>query len=209
MSVLSTQTLRKRIYGASGSDGDIFITPILDPKQISNSAVDIRLGRYFLSAKPARMSAIDVKDRLASEQVLAAQESLLVDYGQPVLLQPGACILGSVLEFISLPNTVYAEVVTRSSWGRLDLTIATAVGVHAGYSGCLTLELENMGAIPIKLYPGTRIGQLIFHELDKADRDQYRGKYVAPTRPEYTRIHREGAEVRRLGAIASRLRGER
>lgn len=209
MSILSTQTLRDRIYGAGKSDAnsDIFITPILDSKQIGNSAVDIRLGRHFLSPKPTRMSSVDVKHK--PEQVLAAQESMLVDYGDPVQLQPGACILGSVLEFISLPEDVYAEVVTRSSWGRLDLTIATAVGVHAGYSGCLTLELENMGAIPIKLYPGTRIGQLIFHELDKPDANPYHGKYIAPTRPEYTRIHREGAEVNRLAKIAKHLRGEK
>ncbi len=208
MSILSTQSLLKRIYGADGTPGDIYVTPILDRSQISNSAVDIRLGRHFVTAKPTRICAIDVKAEEEANRIDAGHEVVFVDFGDPLVLQPGGCALGSALEFISLPRDVYAEVVTRSSWGRLDLTIATAVGVHAGFSGCLTLELENNGAVPIKLYPGARIGQLVFSTLDHADDSAYRGKYVAPTRPEYSRIHREGEEVRRFAKVGHRLRGE-
>lgn len=54
----------------------------------------------------------------------------------------------------------------RSSWGREGLVIATATGVHPGYSGILTLELTNLGEIPLRLYPGIAIAQLFVHTVD-------------------------------------------
>lgn len=210
MTVLSTQTLRERIYGLQGGKGDIHVTPILDPaRQVANSAVDIRLGRHFIVARPTMVDSFDILQDKAQEDIDRFQEHLFIDFGRSLVLQAGSCALGSVLEYISLPRNVYAEVVTRSSWGRLDLTIATAVGVHPGYSGCLTLELENMGAAPIRLYPGARVGQLVFHQVDEEDVDSYRGrKYPAPTRPQYTRVHSERDEVLRFSELARVIRGE-
>jgi hypothetical protein len=34
-------------------------------------------------------------------------------------------------------------------------------GVHPGWRGCLTLELENLGEIPIMLQPLSAVGQLV------------------------------------------------
>ena len=46
------------------------------------------------------------------------------------------------------------------------MIIATAVGVHPGYSGILTLELTNLGEVPIPLKPGLRYAQLFIHTVD-------------------------------------------
>lgn len=45
----------------------------------------------------------------------------------------------------------------KSSLGRRGLVIETAPGVHPGFSGCLTLELANVGEIPIVLKPRGRV----------------------------------------------------
>jgi len=45
-----------------------------------------------------------------------------------------------------------------------DLIIATASGVHPGFAGCLTLELTNLGELPIEMRPGMAICQLFLHE---------------------------------------------
>jgi dCTP deaminase len=62
-----------------------------------------------------------------------------------------------------MPSDLAAYVVGLSSWGRTGLIIATAVGVHPGFTGCLTLELANTGVVPIKLDPGAFVCQLFFH----------------------------------------------
>jgi hypothetical protein len=43
----------------------------------------------------------------------------------------------------------------------------TAGFVDAGWSGHLTLELSNVANLPITLYPGMKIGQLAFFQLDQ------------------------------------------
>jgi dCTP deaminase len=43
----------------------------------------------------------------------------------------------------------------------------TAGFVDAGWSGYLTLELSNVANLPITLYPGMKIGQLAFFQLDR------------------------------------------
>jgi dCTP deaminase len=45
------------------------------------------------------------------------------------------------------------------------LVIATATGVHPGFTGCLTPELANLGDIPIAIQPGMTIGQLFLHSV--------------------------------------------
>jgi dCTP deaminase len=58
-----------------------------------------------------------------------------------------------------------AYVVGRSTWGRLGLIVATALGVHPGFSGALTLELRNLGETPLRIYPGQVVAQLFFHDV--------------------------------------------
>jgi deoxycytidine triphosphate deaminase len=56
----------------------------------------------------------------------------------------------------------------NSSLGRLGLIVhATAGFCDPGWKGTLTLELNNLTRVPIKLYPGLRIAQLSFMALDR------------------------------------------
>jgi dCTP deaminase len=79
-----------------------------------------------------------------------------------------------------------AYVVGRSSFGRLGLIIATAIGVHPHFFGALTLELRNLGEAPVRLYPGQTIAQLFFHELDPSDRPEPLWKDVHNKVGQYT-----------------------
>lgn len=92
--------------------------------------------------------------------------------GDYFVLHPRQFVLGETLEWIHLPADLAAFVTSRSSWGRDGLIIATATGVHPGYSGILTLELTNLGEIPLRLYPGLSVAQLfIFEVLAEKDAD--------------------------------------
>jgi dCTP deaminase len=85
-----------------------------------------------------------------------------------------------------------AYVIGRSSWGRVGLNIATATMVSPGFKGSITFEMLNMGTVPIGLYPGTRIAQLVFHKLSKSEVLNYSNtdsKYISPIGPEFSKIY--------------------
>lgn len=108
------------------------------------------------------------------------------------MLHPQQFVLGSSLEHVSLPWDMLAYVIGRSSWGRLGLIIATATVVNPGYSGAITLEFTNVGEVPIPLYPGSRICQLVLHTLNNIpSKGPKLSKYDVSTGPEFSKIYRD------------------
>ena len=83
-------------------------------------------------------------------------------------------MLGSTYEVVTLPDDIAARVEGKSSLGRLGLlTHATAGFVDPGFSGHVTLELANVATLPIKLYPGMKIGQFCFFRLSSPSEHPY------------------------------------
>ena len=164
----------------------LVITPMLDLKDINKSgaaSIDIRLGCWFMSCRQSRVGVFDVYEKdvpIPSESKLS--KSYYVPFGEKFILHPKAFVLGVTLEWIRLPSNRAAYVVGRPSWGRHGLIIATATGVHPGFTGCLTLELSNVGEIPVTVKPGTTICQLFIHEVrgssdpKKVDRSSFIGR---------------------------------
>ncbi len=132
-----------------------------DEAMIQPSSIDFRLDRYFRVFENHRYPHIDP----------AVDQSDLTRQVEPVgdeafILHPGEFVLGSTLEVVTLPDDLAARVEGKSSLGRLGLlTHATAGFVDPGFSGHVTLELANVATLPIKLYPGMKIGQLCFFRL--------------------------------------------
>jgi dCTP deaminase len=91
-----------------------------------------------------------------------------VPFGSEFVLHPNRFVLASTLEWIRLPSSCAAFVVGKSSLGRRGIIIETAAGVHPGFSGCLTLEIANIGEIPVKLVAGMMIGQLFVQGVEGA-----------------------------------------
>jgi dCTP deaminase len=188
-------------------DKRLIVTPLLDGAQIGRGAIDLRLGTEFLALRRTRRPGLDPRHE-SQEQVNALQERVIVPFGQELWLHPGHFVLAGTLEFLGLPSDMSAEVVGRSSWGRLGLLVATAVFVHPGFRGCLTLELVNEGDSPIALSPGQRIAQLAVRRLEspapasKGERD----KYLAPVRPEPSQLAAEKDQFDHLSKLGRRLR---
>lgn len=132
-----------------------------DAGMIQSSSIDIRLDHYFRLFDNHKYSFIDP----AKEQ---HELTRLVEpaTGEPFVLHPGEFVLGSTYEQVTLPDDVAARVEGKSSMGRLGLlTHATAGFVDPGFFGHATLELSNVATLPIKLWPGMKIGQLCFFQL--------------------------------------------
>ncbi len=188
----------------------LVVTPLLDPRQVGRGAIDLRLGTEFLLLRRTRLAGIDPADHSQTD-IDEMQDRVVVPFGDRLWLHPRHFILAATLEFLALPDDLSAEVVGRSSWGRLGLLVATAVFVHPGFRGCLTLELVNEGDSPIALSPGSRIAQLTVHRLGQAALadESEKQKYSAPVRPQPSRLPSERDEfgqVKRLGEdLLSRL----
>ena len=90
------------------------------------------------------------------------------------MIHPGEFCLGRTLEWVELPDDIVARIEGKSSLGRLGLIVhATAGFCDPGWRGTLTLELNNLTRVPIKLYPGLEIAQLSFMTLDRPGERPY------------------------------------
>ena len=137
--------------------GDIGLDPF-DPVLVQPSSVDVRLDRYFRLFDNHRYPAID-----PAEEQPELTRLVEVDAAEAFVLHPGEFVLASTLEVVTLASDLAARVEGKSSLGRLGLlTHATAGFVDPGFSGHVTLELSNVATLPIKLWPGMKIGQLCF-----------------------------------------------
>jgi dCTP deaminase len=108
------------------------------------------------------VSAIDLADppRDLTEQVV-------VEDDEPFIIHPGEFCLGRTEEWVELPDDIVARIEGKSSIGRLGLIVhATAGFCDPGWKGTLTLELNNLTRVPIRLYSGLLIAQLSFMTLD-------------------------------------------
>jgi dCTP deaminase len=139
----------------------------LDPyaaELVQPSSIDVRLDRYFRVFENHRYPHID--PAADQPELTRAVEPAA---GEPFILHPGEFALGSIYEVVSLPDDIAARVEGKSSLGRLGLlTHATAGFIDPGFSGHVTLELSNVATLPIKLWPGMKIGQLCFFRLSSA-----------------------------------------
>jgi dCTP deaminase len=140
-----------------------------DAEMIQPSSVDVRLDRYFRVFENHRYPHID--PAMDQPDLTRPVEPEGED---PFILHPGEFVLGSSYEVITLPDDVAARLEGKSSLGRLGLlTHSTAGFIDPGFSGHVTLELSNVATLPIKLWPGMKIGQLCFFQLSSPSENPY------------------------------------
>jgi dCTP deaminase len=144
------------------------ITPVLDVEQFGASSVDVRLGPdLIVNRRTTGAVGFDPADRSDFDKCTrGSQQYVRRPFGSAVYLHPDEFAIARTLEYVALPEGIAAEAVGRSSWGRLGLIIATATLVEPGFRGTITLELANVGTVPIVLYVGMRIAQLVIHTVD-------------------------------------------
>jgi dCTP deaminase len=144
----------------------------LDPltrDMIQPSSIDVRLDKFFRVFDNHKYPHIDP----AADQSDLTRE-VEVGSDETFVLHPGEFVLGSTYEVVGLPDDIAARLEGKSSLGRLGLlTHSTAGFIDPGFSGHVTLELANVATLPIKLYPGMKIGQLCFFRLSSPAENPY------------------------------------
>jgi dCTP deaminase len=182
--ILSDRTIKDSI-----ADGRISIVPF-DETMVQPASIDIRLDTRFRVFRNYKYSSID--PRMPQDELT---ELVNVREGEEFYVHPGEFMLGNTVERISLGDDLVARLEGKSSLGRLGLIVhATAGYIDPGFTGNITLELSNVANLPIRLYPGMKIGQISFFAMSTpADRPYGHptlgSKYKGQEAPTASRMH--------------------
>ena len=187
--LLSDREIKKFI-----KEGKIKIKPFPDfNSQLSPASLDLRLGDEFRVFNQIKSFFIDPQK---PETFKNLTKLIKLKKRQSFILHPREFVLGVTLEEITLPPDIGAKIEGRSSWGRLGLLVHSTAGyVDPGFKGRLTLEISNIGKIPIVLSPGLKICQLGFQLLTSPAEVPYdkkkSSKYHGDKEPSESRIYRD------------------
>jgi dCTP deaminase len=183
--VLSDRTILEEVAA-----GRIGLDPF-DPALVQPSSVDVRCDHRFRVFHPGRYPFIDLRVPMPD-----LTELVEIDGDRAFILHPGEFVLGATFEVLRLPDDLVARLDGKSSLGRLGLQVHSTAGLaDPGFEGQITLELSNIASLPIAIYPGMRIAQLVFERLTTpADKpygsgglgSKYQGQR-GPTASEYWR----------------------
>lgn len=133
-----------------------------DRKLINPASLDVRLGDNLMieSMYQEDLLRMDISNRTEDA---------------PYLLMPGHFCLAETLEIFNIPDDISCQFVLKSSRARDGVNHLLAGWIDPGYYGSrLTLELKNERRhCPIKLWPGLKIGQLVFHVMNNTPQHSY------------------------------------
>ncbi len=192
MSILSDKDLlrlvnnEKLVYTENGPKVDHDL-------QIGPSSIDLRLGYEFGFLETRKVKAIDTKDMDSFSNL---QRKMTRSAEEGVVIHPGEFVIGTTLETVNIPTDKVARIEGRSSYARLGLIPHAAGGfVDAGFEGQITLEIQNLGNVPITIYPEDRICQMAVENMTSdADRpygEKMDAKYMGQRGATEARLEKE------------------
>jgi dCTP deaminase len=156
--ILSDKDIKKYI-----KNGKIRIKPMPNFNlQLGSCSLDLHLSPFFKVFELSDKTFIDTKnqkeDKITKEVVIKDKNYFII--------HPGEFVLAQTEEYLELPDDIIGRLEGRSSLGRLGIVVhSTASIFDAGFRGHPTLELGNMGKIPVALYPKMRICAMCFEKL--------------------------------------------
>src|SRR3989344_3536061 len=157
--ILSDKDIKKALKA-----GRVKITPAPDLSvQLGSCSVDLHLGNKFRVFKHSSYAFIDLKGKIDGDQLM---KEIVVPKGESFIMQPGDFALVTTVENLELADDLLGRIEGRSSLGRLGIIVhGTASVFDTGWNGKPTMELGNLGMMPVALYPGMRICAFTFEEV--------------------------------------------
>ncbi len=169
--ILTGEEIKREVY-----NGKIHIKPFIE-KHLNPNSYNFRLGDTI---KVYEEEVLDPKKENKFREIKITSEGFV--------LQPGKLYLGHTIE--EMGSDFYAPTIqARSSVGRLGLYIYLNSGLgDIGFKKQWTLELHTIH--PLKVYPGMKIGQILFWK-PQGKIKLYRGKYKDSKGPEVSQIWKD------------------
>lgn len=191
---------------ASPESDSLFLEPLLDRAQVGAVTVDLRLGYDFQVSILTRKPAIHVYQEEGSgrRSIESYFQETRRQLGDTFVLYPHQIVLATTLEYVSLPSSVFADVMVRSSYSRLGVHISTMI--QPGFRGCFPIELFNHSNTPVEVVVGSRLLQARFFEIDAAvsyRNDGVARKYYGAVRPVTSRADQDPELVRLRRLVAT------
>lgn len=161
--------------------------------QLGSCMIDLRLGNVFRVFNHSKTPYLDPNNPKTLQDATA---KVVMGDREPFILHPGEFVLAMTMEYIDMPDDLTGRLEGRSSIGRMGVVIhSTAANIECGFRGNITLELANMGRIPVMLYPGMRICSISFETLSSPALVPYykkkSAKYIGQKNPEASKIASE------------------
>jgi dCTP deaminase len=168
--ILSDRDIKKALL-----EGRIKITPKPNFKeQLGSCSIDLHLGNNFRVFKHSSHPYIDLKGKVDTDKLM---KEIVVKKGEAFVMQPGDFALVTTVENLELADDLLGRIEGRSSLGRLGIIVhGTASIFDPGWTGKPTMELGNLGVMPVALYPGMRICAFTFEEVSSPVEVPYRKK---------------------------------
>lgn len=138
---------------------------------ISSYGYDVRCARRFKVFSNLSAKVIDPKEFDASGFIDLESDHCIVP--------PGGFVLAHSVEYFRIPEDVLGLVVGKTTYARCGLSIQ-ASPLEPGWQGNVTLSLANVSPLPIKVYAGEGIAQILFFQGDESSDTNYntrRGRY--------------------------------
>jgi len=156
--------------------GRIIITPF-EPNQLNPNSYDFRLGSTL---KVYREKVLDTKTYNEVDSIEIPKSGYT--------LESDKIYLGHTLEIIGSEH--YVPIIRgRSSTGRLGLFVhITADLIDLGSINQYTLMMHAVQGL--KIYPGMRIGQVTFWEI-QGEKTLYSGKYQGSIGPMESKVNKD------------------
>jgi dCTP deaminase len=166
-------------------EGKIRISPDLPPEQLGSCSVDFRLGNEFSIFEHSRHAYIDLREKIDIKDIM---RTVMVPDGESFVMQPHEFALAITAETLELDDDVLGRLEGRSSLGRIGIIVHGTAGLFdPGWRGKATLELSNLGRMPVALYPGMRICSFTFEQVSTPVSVPYYkkpgNKYSGQTKP--------------------------
>ena len=178
-------TLSDRDIRLALKEGQIKIEPADGlEKRIGPDGIDFRLGYTFLVFERNKQAYIDPR---RAETTKGTTRQVVVKTGEQFIIHPHELVLATTLERLTLADDLLGRLEGRSSLGRLGIIVhSTASIFHPGWHGTATMELGNLGVMPVALYPRMRVCMFTFERLSSPAERPYgtgKTKYQGQTGP--------------------------
>lgn len=158
----------------------LIFDPQLHPSAVQSASIDLSLKNVFWKTNVPTGQGIEITVDVGDARAYDYLEEVVVD---EILLPPGEFLLGETAEGITMPQHLCGWIEGKSGRARHGLIVhCTAPHIAPGWGTPkpkpITLELANLGKVPLKLRAGIGIAQLIVMRLGSPSVVQYSGKHL-------------------------------
>lgn len=133
----------------------------------SSYGYDFRISNVFKVLKPDYPGIIDPKaDQSLIYETIEADE---------MVLKPRAFVLANTIEYFRIPRNILTICYGKSTYARCGVMV-NVTPFEPEWEGHATISIANTSDMPVKIYPGEGIAQLLFLESNEICKTSYKDK---------------------------------